>query len=97
MITATGVAADARGDAPLIVNQRPAGEVRATWGPYLNLFNLTGHPALSVPAGFTANGLPVGLQLVGRLRSDTDLLRLARAIELSQPWGDHVPPPAGVN
>ena len=97
VITATGVAADARGDAPLIINQRPAGEVRATWGPYLNLFNLTGHPALSVPAGFTANGLPVGLQLVGRLRSDTDLLRLARAIELSQPWGDHVPPPAGVN
>jgi aspartyl-tRNA(Asn)/glutamyl-tRNA(Gln) amidotransferase subunit A len=96
VITATGVAADARGDAPLIVNGKPAGEIRAAWGPYLNVFNLTGHPALSVPAGYTANGMPVGLQLVGRLRSDVDLLRLAHLIELAQPWAGHIPPHAGV-
>jgi aspartyl-tRNA(Asn)/glutamyl-tRNA(Gln) amidotransferase subunit A len=94
VITATGVAADARGDAPLIVNGKPAGEIRATWGPYLNVFNLTGHPALSVPAGFTASGMPVGLQLVGRLRSDVDLLRLARLIEQARPWADRLPPHA---
>jgi len=36
-------------------------------------------PALSVPAGFTPDGLPVGLQLVGRSRGEAELLRLARA------------------
>ncbi|HET9658087.1 MAG TPA: amidase family protein [Kineosporiaceae bacterium] len=41
------------------------------------LFNLTGHPAVSVPAGRTADGCPVGLQLVGGHGQDQDLLRLA--------------------
>ena len=62
------------------------GEVRAAWAPYLNLFNLTGHPALSIPVGLTQSGIPVGIQLVGKLYSDTDLLRMARAIEIARPW-----------
>lgn len=41
----------------------------------------TGHPALSVPAGFDADGLPVGLQIVGRHRGDLRLLRIGRAYE----------------
>ena len=44
-------------------------------------FNLTGHPAISVPCGTTAAGLPVGLQIVGHAGRTIDLLRVARAIE----------------
>jgi aspartyl-tRNA(Asn)/glutamyl-tRNA(Gln) amidotransferase subunit A len=44
-------------------------------------FNLSGHPAISVPCGTTAAGLPVGLQIVGHAGRTTALLRVARAIE----------------
>ncbi|MFO0340987.1 MAG: amidase [Acidobacteriota bacterium] len=43
--------------------------------------SLVGNPALSVPAGFTAQGLPVGLQLVGRMRQEFGLLQLGQALE----------------
>jgi amidase len=42
---------------------------------------VTGHPALSVPAGFTAEGLPVGVQIVGRHQDDRGVLELAYAFE----------------
>jgi aspartyl-tRNA(Asn)/glutamyl-tRNA(Gln) amidotransferase subunit A len=45
------------------------------------LFNLTGHPAISVPCGATKAGLPIGLQIVGHSRRTADLLRVAGAIE----------------
>ncbi len=44
-------------------------------------FNLSGHPAISVPCGATAAGLPVGLQVVGKAGNTVHLLRIARAIE----------------
>jgi aspartyl-tRNA(Asn)/glutamyl-tRNA(Gln) amidotransferase subunit A len=44
-------------------------------------FNLSGHPAISLPCGSTPTGLPVGLQIAGRRRGTSDLLRLARAVE----------------
>jgi amidase len=49
------------------------------WFRSCSRISVTTHPAMSVPAGFTASGLPVGLQLVGRHRGELDLLRLARA------------------
>ena len=49
-------------------------------------FNLTGQPAISVPAGFTAAGFPVGLQLVGRRHEDALVLRLAGEFEHARPW-----------
>ncbi|MEO5878281.1 MAG: amidase family protein [Streptosporangiaceae bacterium] len=49
-------------------------------------FNLSGHPALSVPAGFTAGGLPVGLQLVAAHGREALLLRVAAALECRRPW-----------
>jgi amidase len=52
---------------------------------------LTGCPAISVPAGFTADGLPVGLQLVGRLRDDFGLLQLAHAFEQATRTGERRP------
>jgi amidase len=51
------------------------------WMASCYLISAAGLPAMSVPAGFTAAGLPVGLQLVGRRRGDWDLLAIAHAFE----------------
>jgi Asp-tRNA(Asn)/Glu-tRNA(Gln) amidotransferase A subunit family amidase len=62
------------------------------WVPYTQLANLTGRPAMSVPLHWTADGLPIGAQLVGRLGTEAQLLRLAAQLEQAQPWGDRRPP-----
>jgi aspartyl-tRNA(Asn)/glutamyl-tRNA(Gln) amidotransferase subunit A len=54
-------------------------------------FNLTGQPAASVPCGWTADGLPVGLQIVGRRFEDGTVLRAAAAFEKARPWADRWP------
>jgi amidase len=51
------------------------------WMRSCSRISVTAHPALSLPAGFTPGGLPIGLQLVGRHRGDLALLRLAAGIE----------------
>ncbi len=61
------------------------------WTPFTYPFNLTGQPAASVPCGFTADGLPVGLQIVGRRHADALVLRAAAAFEALQPWAQHRP------
>ena len=55
--------------------------VRAAMLRLTQLFNLTGHPAIALPAGRTAQGLPLGLQLVGRARGTAALLDVAAAVE----------------
>jgi aspartyl-tRNA(Asn)/glutamyl-tRNA(Gln) amidotransferase subunit A len=45
------------------------------------LFNITGHPALTLPCGATTEGMPVGLQIAGRAGDTLRLLRLARTVE----------------
>ncbi|WP_291296869.1 amidase [Elioraea sp.] len=70
------------------------GHIRATWYPYTYPFNLTGHPALTVPAGRTRAGLPVGLQLAGRWHEDHLLLDLAQRLEAARPWAAAWPPHA---
>lgn len=62
------------------------------WPRFTYPFNLTGQPAASVPCGFTSDGLPVGLQVVGRRREDSLVLRAARAFEVARPWAGHRPP-----
>ena len=54
-------------------------------------FNVTGSPAVTVPCGFSRDGLPVGLQLVGRPFDEARLLNLAYAYEQSTPWKDRHP------
>ena len=55
------------------------------WIPFTFPFNLTGQPAASVPCGFTKDGLPIGLQIVGPLYAEDRVLRAARAFEQTQP------------
>jgi aspartyl-tRNA(Asn)/glutamyl-tRNA(Gln) amidotransferase subunit A len=62
-----------------------------SWSPFSLPFNLTGQPAASVPCGFTPDGLPVGLQIVGRLYDDVAVLAAARAYEAVHPWHQTVP------
>jgi aspartyl-tRNA(Asn)/glutamyl-tRNA(Gln) amidotransferase subunit A len=50
-------------------------------------FNLSGHPAASVPAGLTEGGLPVGLQIIGPHHRDDWVLQAAHAYEQARPWG----------
>lgn len=58
----------------------------ARFAPFANPWNLTGWPAMSVPAGVDAAGRPLGVQLVGRPGSERILLGLARQIEQRRPW-----------
>lgn len=54
-------------------------------------FNWTGHPAASLPCGFTDEGLPVGLQIIGPRFADALVLRAAAAFEQARPWADRRP------
>ena len=56
-----------------------------SWMSYTYPFNLTGQPAASVPAGFTAAGLPIGLQMVAKINCETDIFRAAAAFEHVRP------------
>jgi aspartyl-tRNA(Asn)/glutamyl-tRNA(Gln) amidotransferase subunit A len=55
------------------------------WTPFSFPFNLTQQPAASIPCGFTVQGLPVGLQIVGAKYRDDLVLRVARAFESVHP------------
>lgn len=50
------------------------------------VFNVTGHPVASVPAGLTDDGLPVGLQIVGSRHAESDVLAVAKTLEDERPW-----------
>jgi aspartyl-tRNA(Asn)/glutamyl-tRNA(Gln) amidotransferase subunit A len=62
------------------------------WTAFTFPFNLSGNPAASVPAGWTEEGLPIGLQIVGRRWEDALVLRACAAFEAIQPWTDRRPP-----
>src|SRR5262249_9911779 len=62
-VSAAAVAAEYDLARPLIIDGVEAGDLRAEWTPYLSLFDLTGHPAIAMPAGFAEAGAPLGVQL----------------------------------
>ena len=77
---------------------REAGDPRAEfdrmlgWTPFTAVVNTTGQPAVSVPLHETSDGLPVGVQLVGRPADELTLLRLSAQLEQARPWRDRRPP-----
>jgi len=91
--TTARTALDATFDAtqPVIINNQPCGLTRQSWTAYQYPFNLTGHPAISVPSGWAGDGLPTGLQIIGRWWADMDVLRIAALFEQVRPWADRRP------
>jgi len=82
---------------PFAAGQAPPREIAGErvsvlgWMPFTFPFNLTGQPAASVPAGWTGEGLPVGLQIVGRRHADRTVLAASAAFEEARPWSDRRP------
>lgn len=60
--------------------------------PYCIVWNHLGNPAMAVPAGFAADGMPLSVQVIGRPGDEATLLSLAAQIEAERPWADRRPP-----
>ena len=73
------------------IDGQPVDTLRRAWYPYTLPYNMTGHPAMSIPCGWDKAGLPIGLQLIGRLGADGVLLRAAALFERARPWGSRRP------
>jgi amidase len=76
---------------PTEINGKPI-ENYTEWFFLTYAISVTGLPVMSVPAGFTLDGLPVGIQIVGRRRQEAAVLRAAAAFEMAAPWADRIPP-----
>lgn len=63
----------------------------ASWVGFTFPFNFTGQPAVSIPCGFTSDGLPVGLQIIGRRFDESTVIKAAAAFERVRPWADRKP------
>ncbi len=69
-------------------------DVAGRFTPFTPLFNFTGQPAITVPAGIGADGVPLSVQLVGRLGAEDRLYSLAGQLESAAPWAQRRPPSA---
>jgi len=67
-------------------------DIAGRFTPFTPIFNLTGQPAIAVPAGVGADGLPLSVQLIGRPGAEDLLYSLAGQIEAAAPWADRRPP-----
>ena len=79
---------------PIGQKSRGLGRGFVDWGfiPFTCIFNLTGNPAANVPCGFSSDGLPIGLQIVGKLEDEVTVLRASAAFEEAKPWAHKHPP-----
>ncbi|HJZ32523.1 MAG TPA: amidase [Hyphomicrobiaceae bacterium] len=85
-LTRTALPIEERLFEPIEIEGQTVDTVRRAWYPYTHPFNLTGHPAVSLPAGFHADGLPVAIQLIGRRNDDRGLIKVAALFEAARPW-----------
>ncbi len=61
------------------------------WMPFTYPFNMSGHPAASIPCGWSSDGLPIGMQIVGRRFDEVSVLQVSKAFEEIAPWQDKIP------
>ncbi len=61
------------------------------WMPFSFPFNMTGHPAASIPSGWSSNGLPIGMQIIGNRFDELTVLQVSKAFEEVAPWQDKRP------
>ena len=66
-------------------------EAQKRFTPYTSPYNMTGQPAVSLPLHWTEDGLPVGIQLVGRPMEEALVLRVAAQVERAHPWAHRHP------
>lgn len=71
---------------PINIDGEDVGDMRREWTPYLNLFDLSGHPAISVPAGLSDSGAPLAFQLVAPWYEEAKLLAAVAFYEQQHPW-----------
>ena len=88
--TALPAAFDAANDA-VMVDGVACGITRQGWTSPQYPFNLTGHPTVSLPSGFGADGLPTAVQVVGRWGAEADVLRIGALLERARPWAQYRP------
>ncbi len=81
---------------PIEIEGKVVGSIRKAWYPYTHPFNLTGNPAVSLPAGLHSDGLPIAAQLVGARGADAQLLKVSALLERAMPWDDIRPTVAGL-
>jgi len=73
----------------IIIDGKKVGPLE--WLPFTYPFNLSGHPAASIPCGWSSEGLPIGMQIVGKRLDDLTVLQVSKAFEEIQPWQDKRP------
>ena len=69
-------------------------EVHWFWGylPHTYPINMIGHPAATIPCGFSPDGLPIGLHIIGRRGDEATVIAASAAFEHARPWAHHRPP-----
>lgn len=79
---------------PYLIKDIMSGDVHPLYDlqSFTFIANIYGGPSATVPCGFTPDGLPVGLQINGRIGDDATVLRASAAFEQAQPWIHHIPP-----